>query len=240
MAAAQRRLAELGASDRKISRSIYGVDVDVEASALGEASAWLDLDSANFLARDFFSVESGELPALEAVVGNPPYIRYQSFNGSAAIARELAAAAGVELSRLASSWAPFVVHGTSFIAPGGRLAQVLPGELLHAQYARPVIEFLRREFGQIRLAVFDERVFPGALEDVVLLFAEDRGAAGLAEVRLMSCSTVADVEQGLAASDLLPSATDASLGHGDLLSQLLPRKLLIYIARYRTTSKFKR
>ena len=80
--------------------------------------------------------------------------------------------------------------------------------------------------GKSGWAVFDERVFPGALEDVVLLFAEDRGAAGLADVRLMSCSTVADVEQGLAAAVPSPSAGQASVSHSHLLSQSLPDKTL--------------
>ena len=125
------------------------------------------------------------------------------------------------MSRLASSWAPFVVHATSFLATGGRLAQVLPAELLHAQYARPVIEYLRREFAQITVVAFDERVFLGALEDVVLLFADGRGASGVGELRVISCPTVADLAVSLEADDGRLLSGESVDDHGDLLGQLL-------------------
>lgn len=231
MRASQTRLSELGASEATAARQVFGIDVDASASERAAADSWLNLEAANFLSRDFFSVEPSELPSMDAVVGNPPYIRYQSFNGSAARARELSLAAGVKLSKLASSWAPFVVHATSFLAPGGRLAQVLPAELLHAQYARPVIEFLRREFGEITVVVFDERVFPGALEDVVLLFADGRGASGVGELRVIPCSTVADLAAGSKGPGERFSSGESVDDHDGLLGQLLPADTLALYRR---------
>jgi adenine-specific DNA methylase len=226
MQASQARLSELGASEAIAARQIFGIDVDSIASERAAADGWLNLEKANFLNRDFFSVEPSDLPSMDAVVGNPPYIRYQSFNGSAVRARELSLAAGVKLSKLASSWAPFLVHATSFLAPGGRLAQVLPAELLHAQYARPVIEFLRRQFGEITVVVFDERVFPGALEDVVLLFADRLGTSGEGEFNVISCGTVADLAAGLEAPNERFFSGKSVEDHCGLLGQLLPAESL--------------
>jgi len=222
LAAARDRLRALGASNDDVAEQLFGVDLDEDAHAAASEEAWLGLNDGHFLAQDFFSVESSELPPFEALIGNPPYIRFQDFNGSAAAARQLALEAGVKLTGLASSWAPFVVHATSFVAPGGRLAQVLPAELLHAQYAREVVQYLRREFERIFVAVFDERVFPGALEDVVLLFAEGRGASGMADVRLIPCANVADVEQRLSKAAESKSISRQAIGSGRLLGQLLP------------------
>lgn len=223
LAAARQRLELLGASGEAIRGQLFGVDLDEDAHAVARASAELDVPSEHLLERDFFDVNPDDLPAFEAVIGNPPYVRYQGFNGTASRARELAAASGVKLTRLASSWAPFVVHGTSFVAQGGRLAQVLPAELLHAQYAGEIVEFLRRSFGRVLVAVFEERVFPGALEEVVLLFAEDRGANSLADVHLIACDTVDDVKPGLASSlETEYTGERRRLGRGKLLSQLLP------------------
>ncbi len=223
MEASQARLKELGSTSPAAARQIFGIDVDASASERAAADAWLNLAAENFLSRDFFSVGPGELPSMDAVVGNPPYIRYQSFNGSAARARQLSLTSGVKLSKLASSWAPFLIHATSFLAPGGRLAQVLPAELIHAQYARPVIDFLRREFAEITLVVFDERVFPGASEEIVLVFADGRGTPGVGELRVTSCATVADLAASLGAPDdehLLSG--EPVEDHGGLLGQLLP------------------
>lgn len=223
LAAGKERLGQLGAPERSAAEQLFGVDLDNVAQSLATNGTKLGLGPDQLLHRDFFDVRPEELPPIDALVGNPPYIRYQGFNAEAERARELAAAAGVKLTRLASSWAPFVVHGTSFVAPGGRLAQVLPAEILHSQYAGEVIDFLRRSFGRVQIAVFEERVFPGALEEVVLLFADGRGASGLADVRLVACRSVDDVPAALRRA---PSAAKAHSvypeGRGKLITQLLP------------------
>lgn len=219
--AARTRLEELGAPPQRISEQLYGIDLDDAAHRAAAAEDWLGLDRSHLLESDFFAVDPDELPAVQALIGNPPYIRYQAFNGSSAGARQLALKAGVRLSRLASSWAPFVVHGTSFLAEGGRTAQVLPGEILHAHYAEEVVEFLRREFGRIFIAVFEERIFPGALEDVVLLFAEGRGAAGKADIEIVSCADVDDLSERLREAEDDPPPSPSRVRSG-FMGQLLP------------------
>jgi len=86
-------------------------------------------------------------------------------------------------------------------------SQVLPAEIIHAQYASGVLDFLSRSFQRIHLVVFEERVFPGALEEVVLLFADDRADGQSAPVRLVSCSNL---------KELSPSANQREEAAGDL------------------------
>ncbi|MGH9807535.1 MAG: Eco57I restriction-modification methylase domain-containing protein, partial [Terriglobia bacterium] len=122
-------------------------------------------------------------PGFDAVIGNPPYIRYQQHSGtSRAKSLEAALAEGVRLNGLASSWAAFTVHSTRFLKPGGRLGLVLPAELLSVNYAAPVRRFLLQRFSRVRLVMFESLVFPGALEEVVLLLAEGSGGADCFEV----------------------------------------------------------
>ncbi len=123
---------------------------------------------------DFFQVEPA--PRYDAVVGNPPYVRYQDFSGeSRARSRAAALRAGVPLTGLASSWAAFTVHAALFLKPGGRLGLVLPAELLTVNYAAEVRRYLMERFARVRLVLFTERVFPGVLEEVVLLLADGVG-----------------------------------------------------------------
>lgn len=144
---------------------------------------------------DFFTVEP--TGSYDAVIGNPPYIRYQDFAGEArARARAAALRAGVGLTSLASSWAAFTVHAALFLRPGGRMGLVLPAELLSVNYAAEVRRFLLQTFERVDLVLFSERVFPGVQEEVVLLLADGyqhgptdhasiyqaRNAAELAEV----------------------------------------------------------
>src|SRR5260370_4692482 len=98
--AAATRLAELGCPIPKV----WGVDFHS-----GAITAARSLFSASRLVTsEFFSLVPDELPQFDAVVGNPPFIRYQTFSGdarSAALSRTTDA--GVSLARLSSSWAPF-------------------------------------------------------------------------------------------------------------------------------------
>jgi adenine-specific DNA-methyltransferase len=144
---------------------------------------------------DFFTVQP--TGSYDVVIGNPPYVRYQDFSGeSRARSREAALRAGVPMSGLASSWAAFTVHAALFLKKGGRLGLVLPGELLTVNYAAEVRRFLMQRFARVDLVLFEERVFPEVLEEVVLLLAEGydegptdhcgvyqvRNAAGLSDV----------------------------------------------------------
>lgn len=130
---------------------------------------------------DFFLREPDQL--FDAVVGNPPFIRYQEFAGAArSRSLEAALAQGVRLSGLASSWAAFTIHASRFVSENGRLGLVLPAELLTVGYAAEVRRFLLRRFAKVRLVLFEQRVFPEVLEDTVLLLAEGTGKASHFEV----------------------------------------------------------
>ena len=120
---------------------------------------------------DFFAL--APTGTYNAVIGNPPYVRYQDFAGDArARGRQAALRAGVPLTNLASSWAAFTVHSALFLKTGGRLGLVLPAELLTVNYAAAVRRFLLEQFAKVRLVLFTERVFPGVLEEVVLVLAD--------------------------------------------------------------------
>lgn len=179
--AAGERLRSIGASPLFWAEQLHGVEI-FDASAQNAVSllrgAGLD---ARVAVGDFFEHEPSR--AYDAIVGNPPFIRYQNFTGAArSRSLEAALAQGVRLSGLASSWAAFVVKAALHLAPGGRLALVLPAELLSVNYAQEVRRFLLRRFGRVRLIMFEDRVFPGVLEEVVLLLADGTGGASCLEV----------------------------------------------------------
>jgi adenine-specific DNA methylase len=164
------RLRSIGCSTPRV----WGIDIDGEALRLTK----LRLPLARHIQADFFSADLRQLAPFDAVVGNPPFIRYQTFNGSArssALAR--AQDAGVSLAQLSSSWAPFLVHAVSFLKPGGRLGMVVPSEIGHAQYARNVLEFIISNFGRIEIRLFRKKLFPELSQDTGLLLCENFGTA---------------------------------------------------------------
>jgi hypothetical protein len=179
--AAAERLQALGASSEEIDDQLSGVDLhqpslDASAKLLGELGA-----GANLIRSDFFDLATpaqigDRVGWQDAVIGNPPFVRYQDHRGeirkrSAAVAL----AQGVRLSGLASSWAATLVHASAFLKPAGRLAVVLPAELLTVGYAEPIRRWLRRRFAVVNLVMFERLQFHDAEENVVLLVAHGTG-----------------------------------------------------------------
>lgn len=210
--AAGRRLRSLGASPERTASLLHAVDLNPDAAQVTQDRlvAELGLPFGNIGAGSFFSLPPpGSLFAVsegvDVVLGNPPYIRYQDFAGRARLeALERALHAGVQLTRLASSWAHFVAHAVAFLKPGGRLALILPAELIHTVYAAPLREHLRLSFEETHVISFRQSVFPGVQEEVVVLLAAGKekgpGRLGLAEVE--SDSDLRDLRSVLAKAEL--------------------------------------
>ena len=222
---AAERIRDLGGNP---DQQVFGVEIDPIAhgrwAARGSA---LSLSATQVLHASFFDIAPGQLPLADAVVGNPPFIRYQRFSGDArdaALAR--ARDAGVKLSRLTSSWAPFLVHAAQFVKPGGRLAMVAPAELTHAGYAIPVLDYFRKNFRATRILSFSRRIFPTLSEDTVLLLASGRGEP-LETIQLIDLPDASALEKHVDPSMELPDGVeiDASAldqGRERVIHYLLP------------------
>lgn len=183
MVEAVRRLQEVN-PDPIVRPIVDGVEIHAPSARAAESRVVGVGGVPNITVSDFFLVEPK--PEYTAVIGNPPYIRYQDFTGeSRARSREAALRAGVSLSGLASSWAAYTVHSALFLKDGGRLGLVLPAELLSVNYASPVRHFLFNRFRDVELVLFEEQVFPEVEADVVLLLAEgfNQGPTDAATVR---------------------------------------------------------
>jgi len=221
--AAGRRLRALGQAE-DLEGQIFGVDL--HPASLGEAERLLAEESldAHLIASDFFELPTPDqldapVPYLDAVVGNPPFIRYQEHTGaSRRRSAEAALKQGVRLNGLASSWAASLAHAAGFLKPEGRLAMVLPAELLTVGYAEPIRAWLRSRFERVNLVLFERLQFQDALADVVLLLAEGRGgcdsfslwhvetAEDLAKIRPYMQLNVTPPESGKWTDILVPKA----------------------------------
>lgn len=116
----------------------------------------------------------------DLVLGNPPFIRFQYFDDSV---RERAFGylreADYSPTKLANAWAAFVQLSIERLGVGGRLAMVVPAELLQVNYARELRSRLSRAFDHIILIGFRKLVFAEIQQEVLLLLAEGkRGELG--------------------------------------------------------------
>lgn len=148
---------------------------------------------------DFFDwLGTGEPSSADVVLGNPPFIRYQSFpEPSRSQAMRFMQAQGLKPNRLTNIWVPFVVAGTTLLRPGGRIGMVLPAELLQVSYAAQLRQYLAHSFRRITIFACNEMFFDRAEQEVVLVAAEGKLPAADAEnrcdIRLNSSDRVADL-----------------------------------------------
>ena len=137
-----------------LHRKSTGVDCDGAAiSAATEAAPDSVLHAA-----DFFEWAYSTRDRFECAAGNPPFIRYQRFNGGTReTALRLCGSVGAKVSRLTSSWVPYLIATGALLRKGGRLAFVVPAEIGHAPYAGPLLSWLAGHFETVRIVQFGTR-----------------------------------------------------------------------------------
>jgi adenine-specific DNA methylase len=221
LTAAAKRFLELGARDSTIAKHLTGIEIvsDEADRARTRLSGMIGLRARNVvIAADFFGwwQDSNNL-AFDAVVGNPPFIRYQTFpephrSRAMAIMNEL----GLTPNRLTNIWVPFVVAAVSSLQQGGRLALVLPAELLQVTYAAQLRSFLTDRFARIDIVACNELFFEKAEQEVVLLLADgalpSASKANPCRVTLTETHTLAEITNRLP-SAVLAGAQPKTVSH---------------------------
>jgi adenine-specific DNA-methyltransferase len=155
-------------------RRSVGIEIDGESAAIAkERSPGSLVHEA-----DFFQWAEATQERFHVAAGNPPFIRYQRFCGQT---RELALTScqrlGAVFTNLTSSWAPFLVVTASLLKPNGRMGFVVPAEIGHTTYARPLLEWLCAHFDHVRILAFKEKIFPQLSEDAWLLYCRGFGGS---------------------------------------------------------------
>lgn len=112
-------------------------------------------------------------PDVDGVLGNPPFIRYQYLNAEQqGRAYRLFERYGLSFTKHTNAWVPFVVASIARLRPGGRLAMVVPAELLHVLHAQSLRTYLLGSCSRILVIDPESLWFDGSLQGVVLLLAE--------------------------------------------------------------------
>jgi adenine-specific DNA-methyltransferase len=175
-----RRLSTLKKDGHKISSKITAIEI--EANELAKTKSRLDgynfskLET-EFICGDFFDLfdKLKQVGGYDIALGNPPYIRFQYFNDES---REKAfwhlRNANYSPTKLANAWSAFVQLSIELLKEGGRLAMVLPAELLQVGYAGELRKRLSSQFSHIVIIGFKKLVFPEIQQEVVLLLAEGK------------------------------------------------------------------
>jgi adenine-specific DNA-methyltransferase len=126
---------------------------------------------------DFFNFynKNADSNQYDLIVGNPPYIRYQYLTS---LQREslsnILTSHGMKSNKLINAWVGFLVACTHMLNDTGRIAFVVPAEILQVAYAEDLRLFLSNQFSRITLITFEKLVFP-EIEQEVLVFIGEKG-----------------------------------------------------------------
>lgn len=152
---------------------------EIEPAQAALAAARLSGPALSLHVGDFLAWALDRLdkpPEVDAVVGNPPFVRYQYLPpGAQDRAEQLHRRLGLPFTRHTNAWVPFLVAALQRLRPGGRLGMVVPSELLHVLHAQAARTWLREQCARVLVLDPEELWFEGALQGVVLLLAEKKG-----------------------------------------------------------------
>ena len=164
----------------------------------------------------------------DAVLGNPPFIRYQYLPAifqrrAQRIFEEL----GCKFTKHTNAWVPFVLGSFSLLRPGGRLAMVVPTEIIHVTHARSLRQYLAANCERVVIVDPEELWFPGTLQGAVLLLAQKRrGAWDHAEgIGIQSVRGREFVNRDAEAVFRKPTCIDGTTMQGKWTRALLPPHL---------------
>ncbi|MYM71763.1 N-6 DNA methylase [Duganella sp. FT134W] len=172
------RLGSIGSKNAQTN--LFGCDIDPVAFTVLNRLIKPSTLSGHFFQQDFLELEPDQCATgkMDLVIGNPPYIRHSNFSTKQkANVAKMVEKSAVRLHGRANLWAYFVVHALKFLNPNGRLALVLPGSFLYADYSAAIRTHIRSSFERVVAYTLAERLFltEGTEETTVVLLAEGFG-----------------------------------------------------------------
>lgn len=142
---------------------------DIDPSATASIAAWLPADHG-LQTCDFLALDPRSVGLSRVVIANPPFTRNHDIPSSDRGALRLRFA----VDGAAGLWVYFLAHACTFLAPGGRLAAVIPAAATFTAYGRRTIERLCQSFTSVEVRTFVDK-------PVWVNGADERGAIVLAD-----------------------------------------------------------
>lgn len=138
-----------------------------------------EVDNFSVFVEDFYDFyerfNKNSSDKYDAVIGNPPYIRYQYLTeGQRNYQSDILDNNGIKPNKLINSWMAFTVASIELLKEGGKIAFVLPTDLLQVSYAKQLRQFLFENLSKLSVVTFQNLVFENIQQDVVLLMGEKK------------------------------------------------------------------
>lgn len=168
-------LAEQGLLDRIKSLTA----VEIESGEVDKVKQhYADNSAIEVIHEDFFDFYKRcyKMDKFDLILGNPPYIRYQYLTEKQReILSLILSDHGMKANKLINAWVCFLVACVQMLANEGKIAFVIPAEILQVVYAEDLRLFLSNQLSRITLITFEKLVFPEIEQEVVVFIGEKGG-----------------------------------------------------------------
>ena len=109
----------------------------------------------------------------DLILGNPPYIRYQYLNDcQREMQSKILTSHGMKANKLINAWVAFIVACVQLLSARGKIAFVIPAEILQVAYAEDLRLYLSNNLAKITLITFKQLVFPDIEQEVIVFIGE--------------------------------------------------------------------
>lgn len=159
---------------------ILGFELDeVEAEKAHKRAIDLGLSKADVISTDFLGWAldniNNKARQFDAIVGNPPFVRYQYLPSIfQERAEEIFRRLDCKFTKHTNAWVPFILASFELLKAGGRLAMVVPSEIIHVMHAQSLRTYLGEQAKRLIVIDPEEIWFKGTLQGAVLLLAEKK------------------------------------------------------------------
>lgn len=167
-----------GLNGEAVGLRAFELDDEEAAKAFDRVrGSFLNPHSAKVECRDFLQWAVPQLLRqsllFDGVVGNPPFIRYQYLPAPfQRFSEQVFEILRLPFTKHTNAWVPFVLSGIAMMRPGGRLAMVVPSEIVHVMHAASLRQYLGRNSDRIAIIDPAEIWFEDTLQGAVILLVE--------------------------------------------------------------------
>lgn len=154
--------------------SITAVEIEADEAEKVKLN-YKNSNTINVLNNDFFKFYKSAYghKTYDLILGNPPYIRYQYLSeAQREIQSQILSSHGMKANKLINAWVAFIVACVQLLSENGKIAFIVPAEILQVAYAEDLRLFLSNQLAKITLITFEELVFPDIEQEVVVFIGE--------------------------------------------------------------------
>lgn len=154
--------------------TVHAIEIE-PAEAEKVSVRYADKNNVDVLNEDFFDfynrVQGKQ--TYDLILGNPPYIRYQYLTESQRESQSnILTSNGMKSNKLINAWVAFMVACVQLLSEKGKIAFVIPAEILQVAYAEDLRLYLSNHLAKITLITFEQLVFPDIEQEVVVFIGE--------------------------------------------------------------------